>query len=221
VVAVVPCFGHVPERALLERIGAEVGGVVVVDDGNTEPVAGLIDQVTEAVGAETLRLSRNAGKGHAVATAIRALRARAVVPDAVMVLDADGQHPPEAIPAFVDAAADAELVVGDRTGDRTAMPWERRLANSTASALLAALTRRRVRDSQCGMRLLRGRALTEIDFPEGRYESETRHLKRCLRAGLRVAWVPIPTIYHGGPSSFRTVRDTLRVLAAVLARTLP
>jgi hypothetical protein len=137
------------------------------------------------------------------------------------MMDADGQHPPEAIPAFVEAAARAELVVGDRSRDRSGMPSHRRLANTISSGLLAALTRRRVPDSQCGMRLLRGRALAEIEFPAGRYEAETQHLKRCLRAGIPVAWVPIPAIYGSGPpSSFRTVRDTIRVIAAVLARAL-
>lgn len=66
------------------------------------------------------------------------------------------------------------------------------------------------------MRLLRGRALHEVPFPGGRFESETAHLKRCLRAGVQVVWVPIPTIYEGQPSSFRPVRDALRILGALL-----
>jgi len=218
---VVPCFGDVPDRVLLERIAAEAGAVLVVDDGNAPPVSTALERLAEAVGVDVLRLPRNVGKGGAVAAGIRALLARDERPEAVVIVDADGQHPPDAIPAFVDAAAEAELVIGDRTRDRTGMPWERRLANTASSLLLAALTRRRVRDSQCGMRLLRGRALTEIEFPEGRYEAETQHLKRCLRRGVGVAWVPIPAIYTGERSSFRTVRDTLRVLAAILARTLP
>jgi hypothetical protein len=55
-----------------------------------------------------------------------------------------------------------------------------------------------------------------VEFPGGGYEAETRHLKRCLRRGLRVAWVPIPAVYEGRRSSFRPLRDTLRVLAALL-----
>jgi hypothetical protein len=67
------------------------------------------------------------------------------------------------------------------------------------------------------MRLLRGRALGEVAFPQGGYEAETRHLKACLRAGVRVAWVPIPAVYDGAASSFRPVRDSLRVLWAVVS----
>ena len=42
------------------------------------------------------------------------------------------------------------------------------------------------------------------------------HLKRCLLAGVPVEWVPIPTVYAGERSSFRSVRDTLEVLVALL-----
>jgi dolichol-phosphate mannosyltransferase len=132
------------------------------------------------------------------------------------VLDADGQHPPEAIPAFLAAAGQAELVVGDRFGDLGSMPWERRLANRLASGVLTVATGETVRDSQCGMRLLRGRALTDVPFPRGGFEAETVHLKRCLRAGVRVAWVPIPALYTDHVSSFRALRDTARVLGALL-----
>jgi dolichol-phosphate mannosyltransferase len=133
----------------------------------------------------------------------------------VIILDADGQHPPGEIPALLGPAAEAELVIGDRLGD-PAMPRTRKLPNRVASGLLAAMTGRPVPDSQCGMRLLRGRALYEIEFPGGRFEAEMRYLKRCLVAGIRVAWVPIPAVYENHPSSFRPLRDSLLVLRALL-----
>jgi hypothetical protein len=96
------------------------------------------------------------------------------------------------------------------------MPPDRRVANSLASVILRLATGTPVRDTQCGMRLLRGRALHEMPFPGGGYEAEARHLKRCLRAGVPVAWVPIPAIYEGAPSSFRPARDTMLVAFALL-----
>lgn len=73
------------------------------------------------------------------------------------------------------------------------------------------------RDSQCGMRLMRGRALSDMEFPAGGMESETRHLKRCLLGGIPVAWVPIPAIYKDERSSFRTLRDSVVVMRAALS----
>ncbi len=98
------------------------------------------------------------------------------------------------------------------------MPWDRRWANLAASGLLGLAARRPVRDSQCGMRLLTGAALWEVPFPPGRFEAETLHLKRCLRRGIGVAWVPLPALYGGRLSSYRKVADSLAVLGALARR---
>ena len=74
------------------------------------------------------------------------------------------------------------------------------------------------------VRLLVGTELLGIDFytrasaakklsPTGQ-----KYLKAALVNDLRVEWVPIPAIYDGERSSFRAAADTIRVLAALLAR---
>jgi glycosyltransferase involved in cell wall biosynthesis len=201
----------------VEELTLLVGEVLIVDDGMGEDQAARTARLAAETGAGLLRLPRNFGKGHAVAAARRFLLAREPGPQAVVVLDADGQHRPSALPALLDAAAQADLVVGDRTAGRHAMPLPRRITNHLSSRLLARITGAPVPDSQCGMRVLRGRALREIEFPGGRYEAETRHLKECLRAGVSVAWVPIPVVYEGETSSFRPARDGVRVLAAIFS----
>ena len=156
----------------------------------------------------------NQGKGSAVAAGIGA--ALEHDPDAVIVLDSDGQHPARLIPEFVDAADGADVVIGDRRR-AGGMPVARRVANSASTWALALVTRRRLRDTQNGMRLVRASALRDVPPPTGRYEAETLHLKALLRDGRSVAWVSMPAIYEGEPSSFRPVADTLRVARAVLA----
>lgn len=214
--AIVPCHHALPDPFLLEAVRSHVGELLLVADGKPASTERELRRLVERLGLSLLQLPENRGKGAALAAGLRELLAREPPPEAVVVIDADGQHPADAIPAFVEAAADAELVVGDRFADLGAMPWLRRAANQAASRLLALRAGGPVRDSQCGMRLLRGRALVEVAFPDGRYESETRHLKACLRSGVTVAWVPIPAVYGGEPSSFRPVRDSLRVLRALL-----
>jgi hypothetical protein len=110
-------------------------------------------------------------------------------------------------------------VIGDRLGDLGAMPWRRRLANQASRRVLELATGRRVRDTQSGMRLLRGGAL-DLPLAGDGYEAESRHLKAALVSGLEVAWVPIPAIYGDEQSSFRPVRDSVRVLGA-LVRPVP
>ncbi len=214
VVAIMPSHEDVPEPAFVEEVAEHVGRLVIVDDGSSPEVARRLDRIAADAGAELVRLPTRGGKGTAVRAGIDHALASAAGVEAVLVIDADGQHPASLIPDFVEAAADAELVIGDRFGDLDAMPWQRRLANRTTSRLLSLVTGARVRDTQNGMRLLRGRAL-ELLPPRGGYEAETRHLRRALAAGIEVGWVPMPAIYAGEVSSFRAVGDSVRVLWAL------
>ncbi|MBD0328693.1 MAG: glycosyltransferase family 2 protein [Thermoleophilia bacterium] len=209
-----PSYNDVPTRSLLRGVLDHVDTLLLVDDGSDRDVARGLDGLAAELGLELLRLPSRGGKGSAVRAGARRLAGRH---DAVLVVDADGQHPPAAIPAFVAAARDAELVIGDRLGDLSAMPVQRRIANRLTRRLFALVTGHDVRDTQNGMRLLRGRALDSL--PDGSYEAETRHLKRALADGVRVTWVAIPAIYGRERSSFRPVVDSLRVLAALLTPT--
>ena len=190
VVCLIPCYEAVPPPALLDGVLRHVEAVVIVDDGSSAPVAAELREVARRSGAYHVRLTPNAGKGTALRVGLRFLRRRHAALRAVIVVDADGQHPPDAIPAFLDAADSAELVIGDRLGDRARIPVVRRTTNRLSQALLQLTTRRAVGDTQSGMRLLRGRALAVSRFPDGRYEAETVHLKLCLRAGVSVRCDP-------------------------------
>ena len=192
--------------------------VVLVDDGNTAEIAAGLEDAARHERVRLVRMGVNRGKGTAVAAGVDV--ALAAGADAVIVLDADGQHPPELIPDFLAAAEHADVAIGDRPRDDI-MPLRRRLANAVSSWALSLVVRRRLRDSQNGMRLFRASALRDVPPPAGRYEAETLHLKALVRGGREIAWVPMPAVYAGETSSFRAVADTLRVVRAVLAPVTP
>jgi predicted MFS family arabinose efflux permease/membrane-associated phospholipid phosphatase len=188
--------------------------VVLVDDGAPDDVAAEVQRAARLPRVRLVRMGANQGKGTAVAAGVEA--ALTQFPDAVIVLDADGQHPPDLIPAFVAAATHSEVAIGARVRDEV-MPPLRRFANSISTWALSLVVRRRLRDSQNGMRLFRSDALRSVPPLAGRYEAETLHLKSLIRSGREIAWVPMPAIYAGESSSFRAVVDTLRVMRAVLS----
>jgi membrane-associated phospholipid phosphatase/MFS family permease len=212
--AVIPVFRSARVAAVVAETLRHADDVVLVDDGAPPEIAALLDAAARDWRVHVLRPGANQGKGSAVAAGIQ--HALEHDPDAVIVLDSDGQHPAALIPRFVAAAEQADVVIGDR-GRPAAMPRARRIANAASTLALTAVVRRRLRDSQNGMRLVRAEALRDVPPPEGRYEAETRHLKALFRAGRSVAWVDVPAIYEGEPSSFRPIVDTLRVARAVLA----
>jgi membrane-associated phospholipid phosphatase/predicted MFS family arabinose efflux permease len=214
--AVMPTHGDVPEHALVADVRRQVGGLTIVDDGSERGVALALDRIADEHGAELVRLPERRGKGAALREGVGAALAHDSPPEAVLLIDADGQHPADAIPSLIDAASTAELVIGDRFGDLGAMPLKRRLANQASRTVLQLTTGRRVRDTQSGMRLLRGRALEQPIAGNG-YEAESRHLKALLTRDVDVAWVPIPAIYGDERSGFRSFRDSARVLAALVA----
>jgi membrane-associated phospholipid phosphatase len=222
VAAVIPCLGAGRLHAVVEATRPQVDRVIVVDDGTPPETAARIESLRALPGVHLLRLDANGGKGDAVAAGVAEALAGPDEPDAVIVLDADGQHPPDRIPAFVSAAERADIVIGDRTGDHGPMPLVRRCTNFASSRLLGLLLRRRLPDSQCGMRLYRVEALRRCPPAPGRYEAETLHLRAAVKDDLSLAWIPIPAIYDAhSESSFRPVADTLRVLRAIFGRRSP
>jgi MFS family permease len=213
--AVMPTHDVVPDRRLVTEVLRNVGGLTIVDDGSDRSTALALDRLAAEFGAELVRLPEQRGKGAALRQGIAAALAHDSPPEAVLLIDADGQHPPGAIPSIIEAGSTAELVIGDRFGDLGAMPLERRLANQASRRLLELTTWRRLRDTQSGMRLLRGRALA-LSIPGDGFEAESRHLKALLVGDVDVAWVPIPAIYGDERSEFRPIRDSARVLSALV-----
>lgn len=185
--------------------------VLVVDDGSRDATA----QVAREFGARVHSFAGNRGKGHALLAGFRALAGH----DAVITLDADGQHPPERVPDFLRAAeAGHDLVLG-RRAPTPDMPAVRRFANGFSSGWASRLAGQRIADSQCGFRLYT-RAVIERTAPSpGRYELETEIVVRAARLGFRIAEVEIPTVYGGTRSQIRTLQDVPRIVGVLLRLT--
>ena len=219
--AVIPVYQSTRFADVALATAGHVDRVILVDDGAPPSIAAQIDAAVAEHHFELVSLGGNQGKGTAVAAGIEAAIHRGIAPDAVLVIDSDCQHPPAQIPDFLAAAAEADVVIGDRSSNRRQMPPVRRLANGMASLGISVWTGRRLPDSQNGMRLLRVEALERVPFPAGRYESESRHLKELVRAGAEIRWVDMPAIYNGEPSGFRPVIDTLRVAREIVSPLSP
>jgi membrane-associated phospholipid phosphatase/MFS family permease len=220
VAAVVPVFASARAAEVARATLRHVDRLVLVDDGAPPEIARSIASLAGDPQVELLTLGTNGGKGTAVAAGIERALDSERRPEAIVVLDSDGQHDPDRIPAFVDAARRSDVVIGWRR-DRRSMPLHRRVGNRLASLSLLAGSRKWVPDTQNGMRLFRTESLTAVPLLPGGYDAESRHLRAALAAGQRVGSVEIPTIYDGEPSHFRPLADTLAVGRALLASPRP
>lgn len=85
-------------KPVLIRLEAEYE-IVLIDDGSTDQTWKLIkDAVKNDSAVRGIRFTRNFGKEAAILAGLRAARGEPVV-----VMDGDGQHPPDLIPAMLDA----------------------------------------------------------------------------------------------------------------------
>ena len=195
-------------RGVLQAVPGS--SVIVVDDGSSDDTGAL----ARDAGAIVVRHAINQGKGAALQTGFdEALRRGA---DAVLALDADGQHDPALAPGLLRALEGSDLVIGSREGDRTGMPWLRRKTNDVTTWWVSRLAGRRIPDSQSGYRAIRANVLQAVRPESRRFEYESEFLIGTARKGFRIGEAPITTLYNAPGSHIHPVRDTLRFIRLVI-----
>ncbi len=177
---------------LIEEIHAALEGVaefevVYVDDGSDDRTPQKLAEAKEKFPRlRSVRHRESCGQSQAVATGIKAARARFIA-----TLDGDGQNDPADIPAMLAtlrAAADPALflVAGHRHKRRDSAV--KRYTSKFANALRRALLHDDTPDTGCGLKLFARDAF--LDLP--RFDHMHRYLPALfLRAGGAVVSVPV------------------------------
>ncbi len=190
-----------------------VAPVVVVDDGSSDDT----ENQARAHGGIVIRHEFNRGKGAALSTGIRWIRENTEV-DSVVCIDADLQHDPEDLKAFIEKrkASGANVILGRRRRIGAGMPFSRVLSNTITSFLVSARTGVRVPDSQCGYRLIGREVFESITMESEGFEAETEFLIKAADHGFQIAWVPVRTIYRGESSHMTHWTTTKRFIHTLL-----
>jgi len=180
--------------------------VYVVDDGSSDKTA----KMARAEGAVVVKHKKNMGKGASLREGFRHILKRGY--EAVIVMDADGQHCVSDIGNFIDRMrqTDADIVIGNRMQDVSSMPLERLHTNRFMSRLISMVAGQHVPDSQSGFRLIKREVLEKIQLKSSNFEIESEMIIKASRAGFKIDSVGIKTIYQGGVSRINPVVDTLR-----------
>jgi glycosyltransferase involved in cell wall biosynthesis len=186
--------------------------VLVVSDGSTDDTA----EVAARAGATVIRHEHNMGKGAALRTGFDHLLS--TERQAVITLDADGQHSPEEIPKLVEAwnTTGADIVIGTRKWDVGNMPRLRIFTNAVSSWLVSLSAGTRIPDSQSGYRLLDRDVIENIPTTSAGYGAESEILIKAARRGYKIGSAPISTIYRGEKSYIHPLKQPLLFLGLIL-----
>lgn len=180
--------------------------ILFVDDGSQDGSAEFLSsQVAKAASIRTIRLSRNFGKEAALTAGLDYARGEAVV-----VLDADLQDPPELIPKMIEQWRHGADVVLMQRFSRAGDSWLKRTSAHLFYRLLQQLSHSDIPADTGDFRLMSRRAVDAIkQLPE-----RNRFMKGLF------AWVGMPTVvlkYKREPRAAGTSKwDYLNLLQLAL-----
>ncbi len=182
--------------AELERITPGEHMILVVDDNSPDGTGAIADTLaSELAGVEVLHRASKAGLGHAYRAGFA--HAMAAGAELLVEMDADFSHDPCYLGRLIDAAADADVVLGSRYvagGGVRDWGFLRRLVSRGGGLYARVILRVGVHDLTGGFKCLRREVLEAIDLDSVRADGYVFQIEvtyRALIAGFRVVEVPI------------------------------
>lgn len=168
--------------------------IIIVDDGSRDQTCRAINEWIECnpeVSVQLVRHEKNAGKGAAVRTGIRAAGG-----DVVLIQDADLEYEPSDYPAMLEPilSGRATVVYGSRLDQRSRPSWVSRrqwIANRVLTGLTNLLCRSNLTDMETCYKVFRREAIQALHLTATRFDIEPEITVKLLRAGHRILEVPI------------------------------
>ncbi|UII55106.1 glycosyltransferase family 2 protein [Cytobacillus spongiae] len=162
--------------------------VIVIDDGSTDRTV----EVSKAAGADLIvSMGENQGLGAAVRQGMKSCYELGA--DVGVMIDADGEYPPDQIPDIVWPILrnEVDYTMGSRfLGTIKGMKLHRRLGNYCFTLLQAILLRKWIYDGQSGMRAFSRPALQHGEIIHDYNYAQVLTLN-LVRKGFRVKEIPI------------------------------
>jgi len=181
--------------------------IIVVDDGSEDSTG----EVARQSGAKVFRHPYNIGNGASVKTGIRNACGQVMV-----MLDADGQHPPEKIPLLIKALEDYDMAVGARSGESDSR-FHRNMANAAYNALASYVTGRAIPDLTSGFRAIRANIAREfVGLLPNTFSYPSTITLALFRSGYSVTYIPIKAVKRVGKSKIRLLADGSRFFFIIL-----
>lgn len=192
--------------------------MLVVDDGSPDGTGDIVDAIAvENPRVHAIHRAAKLGLGTAYVAGFRWALERDY--QFIFEMDADFSHSPDAIPLFLSAIQNADLVIGSRYLDGQVnvvnWPMSRLFLSYSANIYARRVTGLPVFDATGGFKCFRRRVLEAIDLGDIRSNGYAFQIEMTFRAwkkGFRIVEIPIVFVdrSHGASKmSKRIVREAV------------
>jgi len=186
--------------------------VIVVDDGSSDDSYKILkENFKKNKRVVILQHIINLGKGSAMKTGMK--MAWKLSGEAVVFVDADGQHNPKYLPKFIKELEKYPIVFGYRELDSNS-PWIRRYGNKFAGFLISFLFNIKRKDLLCGFLGFRKEVYKKIVWKSTRYGIETEMATKVGRNKIPFSEIKIDTIYIDKYKGV-TIFDAFKILGKI------
>jgi dolichol-phosphate mannosyltransferase len=198
-VVVIPTYNEADNiEPIVERTlaAAPEADVLIVDDNSPDGTGEIGDKLAELhEGVHVLHRDRKEGFGVAYRAGFDWALEHGY--EAVVEMDADGSHQPEAVPQLLEGLEVADIAMGSRWipgGRAENWPWHRAVLSRIANFYARHALGLRLRDVTGGFRAFRRTALERLDpdsIESRGYCFQVDMAHRAADAGMRTVEVPI------------------------------
>jgi glycosyltransferase involved in cell wall biosynthesis len=215
-IVAIPAYNEeVAIGSIVLRLKKYVDEVLVIDDGSKDRTA----EVAKMANATVLSHATNLGKGASIRDAFA--YARAARAGILVLIDGDGQHNPDEVPALIKPILDneADIVNGSRFLTKRVhnIPLYRRMGQEILSFATNSGISQKITDSQNGFRAFSSRAFDCFSFGQTGMAIESEMLIDASDARMKIKEVPINVRYDvPNASSFNPISHGFGVLEKVL-----
>ena len=170
--------------------------LLFVDDNSPDGTSEVIEEMMKSEPRiHCLHREKKEGLGRAYVAGFQ--KAIELGAEKIVQMDCDFSHNPKDLPRLVEAAADADLVIGSRYvkgGATPGWPFKRRLISRAGGIFIRTVTGMPLRDPTGGFKCWRAETLKKIDFPtvgSKGYSFQLEMNHRTWKSGCVIKEIPI------------------------------
>lgn len=194
--------------------------IIIVNDGSEEQCCKTFSLIENQSNCFVIHHTINRGKGAALKTGFKYILNKYESFEAVITLDADGQHLIKDVLQLKEMNIDQETIyLGVRKFHKDEIPFRSRLGNVITRYIFKILYGKNISDTQTGFRVYPKKILNKILNLEGEgYEFEMSVLINNVNLEYELGVFPISTIYieNNKKSHFNPISDSFKIYKILL-----